>query len=82
MRPILLALFGGLVFLLVATLLQSIFGLGNPQMRVLLATIVGSGPEGGYGWRWALLDLLVYPCAAAITGAIVYPLGRLMYRRA
>ncbi len=81
MRPMLLGLLGGLVFLMTLTLAQEILGLDPVQMRTLVGAFLGIDPESGYGWNRSPGDLLAYLLAAAVAGANVFALGRLMYRR-
>ena len=65
MRPILMALFGGLIFLMAL-----------PLMRV----IIGIDPDLRYGLSPFPRGMLAYLLAIAITGGISFRIGRLMYQ--
>ena len=81
MRPVLLAVLGGLLFLMTFTLACAIIGLDPWPMRALLAAVIGYDPELRFTpMRPSPQDLLAYLLSAAAAGAVVRWLGRLMYR--
>ena len=82
MRPVLLAAFALLAFLTVLSIAQSALGLDSPQMRLLLVPMIGFISEERYAPGMTPKDALAYLVAAVAAGAVVYPLGRLMYRDA
>lgn len=81
MRPLLLTMFGGLIFLLTLILAQEVFGLDSPQMRWVLLPLLGWDAEQRYAPGVSLRDWLAYLLAGGATGVLLYRLGRLMYRR-
>jgi hypothetical protein len=79
MRPILLAAFAILTFLMVLTIAQSALGLESPQMRLFLVPIIGLHARERYAPGLAAKDALAYLISAIAAGAVIYRLGRLMY---
>ncbi len=81
MRPILLMLFGGLIFLLALVLAQGAFALDSPQMRLLFTPLWGREADQRYALGVTARDCLAYLFAAIATIALLYWAGRLMYSR-
>lgn len=80
MRPILLALFGGLIFPLALLLAQGVFALDSPQMRFFIPSL-GRETDRRVMLGTTAQDWLAYLFAAAATLALLYWAGRLIYRR-
>ena len=66
MRPILLALFSGLIF---------------PLTLILARVVLGLDPDMMHGYSPFPRGMLAYLLGIAITGMAVFKIGRLMYRR-
>ena len=82
MRPILLLLFGVLIFCLVLGVVQAVLAVDAFQMQLAVAALVGVGPEGGFRWHFSARLLSALQLATVTTGMLLSQLGRLLYRRA